>query len=135
VAAFAASGLSVRAFWEARGLTERTLDTWRKNLGRSPVSRPTPVSETPPRALDPFRQGVPVGNAFVFQNRRGDRLKILAWVGDGFALDLRRVEAGTFAFPVAAGADAAITPAQLAMIPGGLDPAAAGTRPRSAKPA
>ncbi len=75
------------------------------------------------------------GDLYVFKNRRGDRLKILAWMGDGFALYLRRLERGTFAFPVAAGVDAAITPAQLAMILGGLDPAAARTRPRYAKPA
>ncbi len=55
VAAFAASGLSVRAFCEARGLTERKFYTWRKNLGLSPVTRPTPVSETPPRAFVPVR--------------------------------------------------------------------------------
>ena len=41
------------------------------------------------------------GDLFVFRNRRGDRLKILAWQGDGFALYLRRLERGTFAFPTA----------------------------------
>ena len=44
------------------------------------------------------------GDLFVFRNRRGDRLKILAWQGDGFALYLRRLERGTFAFPAAAAA-------------------------------
>jgi IS66 Orf2 like protein len=39
------------------------------------------------------------GHWFVFRNRKGDRLKILAWQGDGFALYLRRLERGTFAFP------------------------------------
>ena len=39
------------------------------------------------------------GDLFVFRNKRGDRLKILAWQGDGFALYLRRLERGTFAFP------------------------------------
>jgi transposase len=39
------------------------------------------------------------GDLFVFKNRRGDKLKILAWMGDGFALYLRRLERGTFAFP------------------------------------
>jgi transposase len=32
------------------------------------------------------------GDLFVFRNRRGGSLKILAWMGDGFALDLRRLE-------------------------------------------
>lgn len=41
------------------------------------------------------------GDLFVFKNRRGDRLKILAWQGDGFALYARRLERGTFQFPAA----------------------------------
>lgn len=75
------------------------------------------------------------GDLFVFKNRRGDRLKILAWQGDGFALYLRRLERGTFAFPAAAGSELAVTPAQLAMILGGLDPAHARARKRYATPA
>jgi transposase len=68
------------------------------------------------------------GDLFVFRNRRGDRLKILAWMGDGFALYLRRLERGTFAFPSAKDAGVLVTPTQLAMILGGLDPVK--TRPR-----
>lgn len=66
----------------------------------------------------------------MFKNRRGDKLKILAWMGDGFALYLRRLERGTFAFPTAATASVSVTPTQLAMILGGLDFAKAKTRPR-----
>jgi transposase len=40
------------------------------------------------------------GDLFVFRNRRGDWLTILAWQGDGFAFYLRRLERGTFAFPI-----------------------------------
>ena len=32
------------------------------------------------------------GDLFVFKNLRGDKLKILAWMGDRFALYLRRLE-------------------------------------------
>jgi len=74
------------------------------------------------------------GDPFVFKNRRGDWLKILAWQGDGFALDLRRLERGTFAFPAADGAELAVTPAQLAMILGGLDPSDCRRRKRYARP-
>ena len=70
------------------------------------------------------------GDLFVFKKRRGDKLKILAWMGDGFALYLRRLERGTFAFPVAGDVSVVVTPTQLAMIPGGLDPAKAKPRPR-----
>lgn len=74
------------------------------------------------------------GDLFVFKNRKGDRLKILAWQGDGFALYLRRLERGTFAFPTAEGVEVAVTPTQLAMILGGLDPADTRRRTRYAKP-
>ena len=69
------------------------------------------------------------GDLFVFNNRRGGTLKILAWMGDGFALYLRRLEKGTFAFPHAGEKELAITPTQLAMILGGVELAA--TRPRN----
>lgn len=74
------------------------------------------------------------GDLFVFKNRRGDRLKILAWQGDGFALYLRRLETGTFAFPTARGVELAVTPTQLAMILGGLDPLTTRRRPRYSRP-
>jgi transposase len=70
------------------------------------------------------------GDLFVFKNRRGDKLKILAWMGDGFALYLRRLERGTFAFPTAATTSVSVTPTQLAMILGGLDFAKATPRRR-----
>ena len=70
------------------------------------------------------------GDRYVFQNRRGDRLKILAWQGDGFALYLRRLEQGTFRFPTAATAEVSITATELAMILGGIDLGSAKRRPR-----
>jgi len=81
-------------------------------------------------------QGNPLsGDLFVFRTRRADTLKILAWMGDGFALYLRRLERGTFAFPTAGDAGVAVTPTQLAMILGGLDPAKTRERRRYKKPA
>jgi transposase len=61
------------------------------------------------------------GDLFVFKNRRGDRLKILAWQGDGFALYLRRLERGTFAFPKVDAAEVSVTATELAMILGGVE--------------
>ena len=74
------------------------------------------------------------GDLFVFRNRRGGSLKILAWTGDGFALYLRRLEQGTFAFPTASTTELTITPTQLAMILGGIEPASTRTRRRFQKP-
>lgn len=75
------------------------------------------------------------GDLFVFKNRPGDRLKILAWMGDGFALYLRRLERGTFAFPTVKDSGALVTPTQLAMILGGLDPVKTRQRHRYKNPA
>ncbi len=41
------------------------------------------------------------GHLLVFCNRGSDRLKILFWDWDGWAIWLTRLEAGTFLFPFA----------------------------------
>jgi transposase len=74
------------------------------------------------------------GDLFVFKNRRGDRLKILAWQGDGFALYLRRLERGSFAFPKADTAEISVTTTELAMILGGVELAGAKRRTRYQRP-
>lgn len=47
--------------------------------------------------LDPLS-----GHLFLFRNRRGDRLKILAWDRSGFCVLYKRLEQGTFAWPTEA---------------------------------
>ncbi|QDV39464.1 IS66 family insertion sequence element accessory protein TnpB [Tautonia plasticadhaerens] len=79
-------------------------------------------------AEDPFS-----GHLFVFRNRRGDRLKILYWAGDGFALWYRRLEKGTFRFPIPSEAEATSVPvmaADLLMVLEGVDLNRVRRRPR-----
>lgn len=61
------------------------------------------------------------GHLFVFVNRRGDRLKILYWDRDGFALYYKRLEQGTFQIPPTDAVDPAISRTQLAMMLDGIE--------------
>jgi len=40
------------------------------------------------------------GDVFVFISRRKDRIKLLQWQGDGFAIFQKRLEKGTYEMPV-----------------------------------
>jgi len=63
------------------------------------------------------------GQLFLFVGRRGDRLKILYWDRDGFALWYKRLEQGTFRMPVTK-ADATsieLKASELAMLLEGID--------------
>jgi transposase len=70
------------------------------------------------------------GHLFVFIGRRADRIKILYWDRDGYALWAKRLERGTFRPPVVTGETVALSPAELAMLLEGIDPAGARRRKR-----
>jgi len=63
------------------------------------------------------------GDLFVFRNRRGDKLKILAWDRDGFVLWYKELQQGTFRFPVtaASGESLEIDRSTLMLILDGID--------------
>jgi transposase len=75
------------------------------------------------------------GHLFVFRNRRRNRVKVLYWDRDGFALWYKRLEKGTFRFPEAKGGRVEVTPAEMAAVLEGIDLTSARRLPRFALPA
>ena len=74
--------------------------------------------------LDPLS-----GHLFLFRNRRGDRLKILAWDRSGFVILYKRLEQGTFAWPTKTdGTPVEMRSSDLWLLLSGVD--VAGTRRR-----
>jgi transposase len=65
---------------------------------------------------DPFS-----GQLFVFRGRRGDRVKVLWWDGQGLCLYYKRLERGRFVWPRAQNGVVHLTPAQLSMLLEGID--------------
>jgi transposase len=64
------------------------------------------------------------GHLFVFCNRRRDRIKILYWERSGFWLLHKRLERGTFAWPLPEGSEqnqVELASSDLAALLGGLD--------------
>jgi transposase len=64
------------------------------------------------------------GHLFVFRNRRGDRVKLLLRDTDGFLILYKRLERGTFRFPVPGEPDAtsvSIKATDLIMLLDGVD--------------
>jgi transposase len=80
-------------------------------------------------ALDPLS-----GHLYVFRSRRGDRIKILYWDRDGYAMWYKRLERGCFRFPAGDGVTAEVRSADLAMILEGIDLTSVRRRPRYSRP-
>lgn len=77
-----------------------------------------------------IRQDLLSGHLFVFRGRRGDRVKILYWDQDGYALWYKRLEKGVVKFPGGSGASLEVSAAELACILEGLELAQARRRKR-----
>jgi transposase len=74
---------------------------------------------------DPFS-----GHVFVFRGKRGDRLKLLWWDGQGLCLYYKRLEQGRFIWPSAVDGAAHLTQSELVLLLEGLDWRPPARRPR-----
>jgi transposase len=72
-------------------------------------------------AQEILRQNPASGAVFAFRGRRGDRIKLLHWDGQGFVLYYKVLEKGRFPWPSPADGVARLTAAQLAMLWEGID--------------
>lgn len=78
--------------------------------------------------LDPFE-----GHLFVFSNRHCDRVKIMYWDRDGFAIWSKRLEEGSYAMPFSKDGSEPrreITAQELGALLSGIDPSVAKRRKR-----
>ena len=75
--------------------------------------------------LDPF-----AGHLLVFANQRRDRIKILYWDRDGFAIWAKRLESGTYAFPFGEPGRREISAGELGALLSGIDLSRAERRKR-----
>jgi transposase len=76
------------------------------------------------------------GSLFVFRSRGKDRLKILYWDSDGYALWYKRLEQGTWRFPRTPEGEpkCPIRPSELAMLLEGIDLRSIRRRPGYTRP-
>jgi transposase len=81
---------------------------------------------------DVVRQDPLSGHLFVFRNKRADRVKILYWDRDGYAIWYKRLEEGAFHFPESDAPGLEIESTQLAILLGGIDLAGARKQKRYA---
>lgn len=74
---------------------------------------------------DPFS-----GHLFVFRNKRGDRMKLLYWDNDGYAIWYKRLEKGVFRFPEHCVDGAEVAASTLTMLLEGVDLSSVKHHPR-----
>lgn len=90
-------------------------------LCRAPVDMRRSFDGLAAMAEQVVREDPLSGHLFVFRGRRGDRVKILYWDRDGYALWYKRLETGVFRFPLDPAQSSEISPADLGLILEGID--------------
>lgn len=82
--------------------------------------------------MDVLKENPLSGSLFAFYNRRGDKLKVLYYDGQGLCLWYKRLERGRFRIPASAGDSVELTAKELALLLDGLEIGLAARMPRRA---
>jgi transposase len=96
----------------------------RPHLALDPTGGSPQIVRRPGRPRAGRARGDPLsGDILVFRNKSADRIKLLLWEEDGYAIWYKRLEKGSYRFPVAADGDAQIEvrAADLIMLLDGVD--------------
>ncbi len=108
--------------------------TVRVFLATTPVDMRKSFDSLAALTRDVIREEPTSGHLFVFLARRRDKVKLLWWLGDGFAIYYRRLEKGTFRCPEGEEDRIEIRAADLAMLLEGVDPLTTRRRKRYVLP-
>lgn len=68
-----------------------------------------------------LKQQVQSGHLFVFTNKRRNRIRLLFWDGSGLWLCAKRLEAGSFGWPVGEGVSCCLRPEELQLLLHGIE--------------
>lgn len=68
-----------------------------------------------------LKENVFSGEVYIFRGKRGDKIKVLWYTGDGLALFYKRLSDGKFVWPAAKDGTVAMSAAQLSMLLEGID--------------
>lgn len=70
--------------------------------------------------LERFGDLLTIGSVFIFFNGRRDRVKLLCWEGDGFAIYYKRLECGTYELPVSEWGTRPLTASEVGLLLSGI---------------
>ncbi len=103
------------------------------------ATKPTDLRKSFDGLAELVRQQIQVdplsGHLFLFRNKRADRVKLLYWDDDGYAIWYKRLEMGTFRFPVSDDGRVSMRAADLQMLLDGVDLDSVKRRRRYQRPA
>ena len=119
--------------------------TWPAGTKAFVCTRPTDMRcgfDTLAAQVTQFLEQNPLsGHLFVFRSRKGDRIKVLYWDTDGYALWSNRLERGTLGLPtvdpdrIPGPYRVEMSADDLGLVLRGIDPAEVRRQPRYRKPA